>query len=206
MKRMVYVLRHAQTEFNKKRIIQGSGIDSVLNEHGQLQAQEFYAFYKSTPFNLIYTSGLQRTRMTVQPFITHSKVPTRSTDLLNEINWGIYEGQSGSPAMKEDYQKLIREWQSGNFDYSLKGAESAFDLRKRLTTFLTMLDEEPYEKVLICSHGRTIRGLICLLKGESLTQMEKYSHVNTGLSIFEFDGDVYRSTKENDFTHLSGLT
>ena len=38
----LYIMRHAQTEYNKKGIIQGSEVDSDINKHGDIQASLFY--------------------------------------------------------------------------------------------------------------------------------------------------------------------
>lgn len=46
MKREVYFLRHGETEQNLLGIVQGSGIDSHLNENGLQQASLFYEKYK----------------------------------------------------------------------------------------------------------------------------------------------------------------
>ena len=43
-------MRHAQTEYNKKGIIQGSEVDSDINKAGDNQSSLFYDYYKSIPF------------------------------------------------------------------------------------------------------------------------------------------------------------
>jgi probable phosphoglycerate mutase len=44
--KLIYIIRHGETDFNKLGIVQGSGIDSDLNPRGVQQAANFYAFYK----------------------------------------------------------------------------------------------------------------------------------------------------------------
>ncbi|MCZ6694862.1 MAG: histidine phosphatase family protein, partial [Bacteroidetes bacterium] len=65
----IYLIRHGQTDFNNRGVVQGSGIDSSLNETGYKQAQAFFDAYQQVPFQKIYTSSLQRTTQTVKPFI-----------------------------------------------------------------------------------------------------------------------------------------
>ena len=38
----IYLVRHGQTDFNLKGIVQGSGVDASINETGLKQAQAFY--------------------------------------------------------------------------------------------------------------------------------------------------------------------
>ncbi|MEM8893303.1 MAG: histidine phosphatase family protein, partial [Bacteroidota bacterium] len=56
----LYIVRHGETEYNRKRMVQGSGIDAPINEKGQRQAQAFYNAYKEYPFQKAYISKLQR--------------------------------------------------------------------------------------------------------------------------------------------------
>jgi len=64
----LFLLRHGETEFNKLRIVQGSGVDAPLNETGQYQAQKFFEKYKNVPFEAVYCSSLQRTYQTIKNF------------------------------------------------------------------------------------------------------------------------------------------
>eukprot|EP01036_Dinobryon_divergens_P048115 gene48115-64565_t len=84
-KKTIYITRHGETEFNRLGIIQGSGVDSELNETGHLQAQLFYNHYKDTAFDKVYTSALQRTYQSVQRFIEELRIPYEQLPELNEI-------------------------------------------------------------------------------------------------------------------------
>lgn len=68
-KKTIYLIRHGETEYNKRGIIQGSGINSDLNDKGKHQAQLFYMAYKHISFDKIYISELNRTYQSVAPFI-----------------------------------------------------------------------------------------------------------------------------------------
>ena len=69
MEKVIYFIRHGQTDYNLKRIIQGSGIDSDLNETGREQGGLFFEQYKNIPFEVVMTSTLKRTHQTVAHFI-----------------------------------------------------------------------------------------------------------------------------------------
>jgi len=69
MKKIIYIVRHGETDFNRKGIVQGGGVDAPLNELGRQQAQAFYDIYKDVLFEIVLTSKLQRTHQTVQPFL-----------------------------------------------------------------------------------------------------------------------------------------
>ncbi|MFW5879460.1 MAG: histidine phosphatase family protein, partial [bacterium] len=62
MLKTIYLIRHGQTDYNKKGIVQGSGIDASLNDLGRQQAEAFYDAYRNMPFDKIYISDLKRTK------------------------------------------------------------------------------------------------------------------------------------------------
>ena len=48
----LYIIRHAETEYNRKGIIQGSEVDSDINDVGESQANSFYEYYKNINFEI----------------------------------------------------------------------------------------------------------------------------------------------------------
>jgi hypothetical protein len=104
----IYVVRHGQTDFNLRNIVQGSGVDSDLNARGREQAMAFYQTYKNVPFDKIYTSALRRTRQSVQTFIDDG-LPSESLVGLNEISWGTKEGHRITPEEDQYYHYMLRQ-------------------------------------------------------------------------------------------------
>lgn len=197
----LYFIRHGQTDYNKRRIVQGSGVDSDLNNVGLHQAQQFYDYYKDEGFDYVITSALKRSWQTVESFINNFNIPYHKTPLINEISWGVHEGKSGTLDMKEAYDQMIKEWSNGNYDARLEKAESANELIARCTEFINSLIEIPHQKILICTHGRTLRCLMCVMKRQEMVEMENYDHHNTGLFRANFTNGVFQFLLENDISH-----
>ena len=82
----IYLIRHGETEYNRKRVVQGSGIDADLNDLGQKQAAAFFAHYQNLTIDKIYTSVLRRTHQSVKGFIEKG-LPWEQYEGLNEISW-----------------------------------------------------------------------------------------------------------------------
>ena len=200
----IYLIRHGETDYNKRRIIQGSGIDSSLNDTGRAQGNAFYEAYKSTGFQTVITSKLKRTHQTAAGFID-AKLPWEQQEDINEMNWGIYEGQPGTPEMKAKYREMIEHWNQDNLDWRLEGGESAADLSKRISRFLEHLKTRKENRILVCTHGRAMRGIITLMKGQHLREMENVAHANTGLYKVRLEGGKFEVLVENDTAHLVGI-
>ena len=65
----IYIIRHGQTDFNVKQVVQGRGVNSDLNDTGLQQAKSFFDTYHPIDFDVIYTSKLKRTHQTVAHFL-----------------------------------------------------------------------------------------------------------------------------------------
>ncbi len=202
---VIYFVRHGQTAYNKNHIVQGSGIDSSLNEKGQNQASALFEKYKQVPFDLVFTSKLQRTQQTAQPFLD-TQIPHIATADINEINWGVHEGKKSTPFMITAYKDLIEKWGNNDFDARLEEGESANELQTRLNRFLDQLKSRPEKTILVFTHGRTLRCLMCLIEGKHLREMENYQHHNTGVFIVNYEANKFEVVKKNDISHLNHLT
>jgi probable phosphoglycerate mutase len=197
----IYCIRHGQTEFNALGIVQGSGVDTDLNDKGRAQAQAFYNFYQHIDFDVVLVSTLKRTYQTVEQFIQKG-IPHERFAHIDECSWGIHEGQPSSPEMHAKYKWLAEEWTTGDLNARLEGGESALDLKKRLIPFLELLRDRPERKILMCAHGRIIRAFISLIKTGDVRHMEYIPHRNTGLYKIVYDLDAFSVILENDARHL----
>lgn len=201
----LYIIRHGETEYNRLGIVQGSGVDTDLNETGHEQARAFYETYRDAGFELVVTSRLRRTHQTVHHFIGQN-IPWIQTEDINEISWGEHEGKHGTPERIQVYRQTIEAWNGGNLDASLPGGESARELNKRVGRFIEWVKSRPEKRILVGTHGRTLRCLVTLLKGLEASAMENIHHSNTGLYVVHFQGDDIVFEVENDTAHLTRIT
>jgi len=200
--KLLYIIRHGETEFNRLNIVQGSGVDTSLNEIGIAQANKFYSFYKDIPFDKIYTSALIRTQQSVQPFIdlgiSHKKLSE-----LNEICWGDLEGKSQTDEQKILFWNVVKKWKEGVLTEKIPNGESPIEMQQRQITALQHMMQASSEKtILICMHGRAIKSFLCLLLNIPLTNMEDFLHTNLGLYLLKYNGDSFELLKRNDTKHL----
>lgn len=201
----IYLIRHGQTDFNLKSIVQGCGIDSSLNETGLSQARAFFETYKHIKFDKVYTSVLQRSIQSVQQFIDLG-IPHERLEGLNEINWGTREGQVITPEEDEYYHQVIKAWQEGQVDLPIEGGESPIDVvakqKPALDHILSNTDEET---VLVCMHGRAMRALLCTVLKYPLSSMDYFEHENLCLYELNYTGSMFSVSKFNHTKHLNAL-
>lgn len=201
-KKTIYIIRHGETEYNKRGIIQGSGIDSDLNDTGKKQAEQFYKAYHHIHFDQIYTSELKRTQQSVDHFIQNGHnievIPE-----FNEINWGIFEGLKGTPDSHKVYLAMTEDWKAGLLDRSVQNGETPNQLQRRqqkgLEKIMARTDEQ---QILICMHGRAMRSFMCLLTDTPLQRMDEFKHNNLCLYVLDNEGDGFKIREQNCTQHL----
>lgn len=200
----LYILRHGETEYNRLGIVQGSGVDTELNETGQEQARAFFEAYQDIDFELVVTSRLQRTHQTVRHFLERD-IPWIQTGDINEISWGDHEGLAGTPERTAVYRQMIEQWKQGNLDASLPNGETARQLSERVGRFVEWIKTRPEKRILVATHGRTLRCLVTVFKGIGPADMEGVPHANTGLYIIHFRDGAFVFETENDTSHLENI-
>lgn len=201
----IYLVRHGQTDYNKKGIVQGSGVNSTLNNWGRRQADAFYATYRHYKFDKVYTSALKRTAESVKKFIKKG-IPHEVLPGLNEISWGIQEGREVTPESDEYYNRVINSWRSGDTSLKIEDGDSPEDVAARQKEAMEhIMSKEHEDKVLVCSHGRAMRILLCQLLNYPLKYMDVFEHSNLGLYELTYTGSMFVLDRYNDTSHLDIL-
>ncbi len=196
----IYILRHAETDYNNKGIIQGSEVDSDINTTGIIQSDKFYSKYKGIEFDKVFVSNLKRTYQTVKNFIEINNIPFEKLKEFNEISWGVNQGKNDDLL---DYKKLIDSWLDGELDNKFDRGESPNEMVIRLVKGFKYIISHKLERVLLCIHGRALRILLSEVLDKDLTKMDKYPHSNTGLYIMEYiDEKNVRIKNSNLRDHL----
>jgi broad specificity phosphatase PhoE len=202
----IYLIRHGQTDFNLRGIVQGSGVDTSLNERGREEARAFFESYRHIPFDKVYTSALKRSFESVQGFIDLG-LPFEKLSGLNEISWGKNEGQAITPEEDAYYHRMLRLWGEGKTGERIDGGESPDEVAARQKPAIDYIMNMPGEStILICMHGRAIRILLCQLMNKSLQDMDSFEHRNLCLYLINYAGSAFTIEKHNDVVHLQNLS
>lgn len=201
----LYIIRHGETEFNKRGFVQGSGIDSNLNDTGKRQAQAFFTHYQQVHFDKIYVSALKRTWQSVEPFFLKG-IPMQVLPGLNEISWGHKEGKVLSNEDDLQYFDMLNAWRNGDLTAKVPGGESPLEVAERQQVAIQHIMRHTHEKrVLICMHGRAMRIILSLLLQTPLSEMDKYDHSNLCLYVLQYDGVRFHMQIANSTEHFVHL-
>ena len=206
-RKSIYLIRHGETDLNRRGVVQGSGVDAPLNEWGKAQAEAFFNAYQHVPFDKIYTSNLQRTHQSVKDFVRLG-IPNESYAGLNEISWGSREGKEPNTGDSTYYRELTNAWKNGQVEMAAEGGESPIDVRNRQIPVIEKILSRPTERnILVAMHGRAMRVFLTTLFNQPLVRMDDYEHSNLCLYKinYSYDTGVFELEVSNDITHLLSL-
>eukprot|EP00834_Sanchytrium_tribonematis_P004950 NODE_271_length_11194_cov_0.541595.p4 type:complete len:292 gc:universal NODE_271_length_11194_cov_0.541595:3540-4415(+) len=172
MKLKLLLCRHGETELNKRRILQGQGVDASLNDTGKAQASALCKRLKEMNVDYLAVTKLKRTSETAAD-LNMKSVQYKE---LNEIHWGNKEN-----TQNPDLSDILDQWKIGNFDCSAPGGESPNDVKKRsiLGVFKILDDANGFKTIAVIAHGRLLRILLSQLIHNSLHFMALILHSNT---------------------------
>lgn len=200
-----YLVRHGQTEYNRKRIVQGRGINSTLNPTGEAQAAALAQRLEDVTFDAIYCSTQRRALQTAEPLRRRrAQIPFYPMADLEEMSWGIYEGQPTTPELTSMFAAMRACWAQGEYDRPIDGGESILDVQHRaLRAVDRMLEQHAGGTLLVVTHGRFLRVLLAsLLEEYGLARMQDIRHSNTAVNQIVHRAGRYEARLLNCTLHL----
>ncbi len=162
-KTVIYLVRHGETEWNLKNLIQGQA-DSPLTKLGIKQAEEVAKDLKKVKFDYVYASDSLRAKRTANIIAAEHKLHVETSKLLRERYFGKLEGQPSKALdmFREMYKKMTDD---EIFKYrATPDSETDEEITTRLITFLRELAiSHPGKNVLVVSHGAIMRAFLVKL-------------------------------------------
>lgn len=201
----LYFVRHGETEYNRRRIMQGRRIDSSLNETGRVQSTALAERFAGVRLDAIYTSALARAIETADHVSAyHPDVPRIRLPGLDEMSWGIYEGEPRSDRLSAMLDDMYAHWQRGAFAFRTEEGESIYDVRDRSVAAVEkILAAQSGKTVLVVSHGRLLRVLLATILGAGLENMDTFHHANTCVNVITHRAGQFESSLLNCTAHLA---
>ena len=160
----IFLIRHAETEFNKQNIVQGYNIDAPLTKEGVAESKKLGEYLKKFTFDQVFTSKLQRTVKTAELSLGTKILKENQIEFLNERSYGKFEGGTKEKTMEifttqsEEFKKLTREQQLHyTFHHEI---ESDYALGERTHKFFELISKKDYKQIAVFTHGGVIRNIL----------------------------------------------
>ena len=191
----ILLIRHGETDSNKKKIIMGH-LNVPLNSNGIEQAKSCGKYLKKIFPNIsaIYSSTLLRAQETITLVVKelNFEASVKYDTSLTERSFGELEGLS----VQDVYSRLLNE--SGNYDVSIKppNGESGIDFYKRVSDGIeNIINDKSWDKdgtILVLTHGGTIRHILGYLLYDKNNEYNDFpvDAKNCSLTLLSIDKNV----------------
>lgn len=198
----IIVVRHGQTEWNKKDIFRGRK-DVPLDEGGKRQAMLTAKHLAQMDLSVkaVYTSPLQRAIETAKSIATAIGLDVIVKPELIEFDYGQWEGHSVDE-VKRQYPQMYAHWLTNPAQLIIPGAETLQQVRKRINDGVKTILGEARGDTVIVGHKLTNKIIIGCLMGWDQDHFWKIEQDLAAINIIDIDGGHAGVEMLNHTTHL----
>ena len=179
---LLTVVRHGESDANKRGIVSDKNIDHQLTEKGVQQAKDAAEFLKDEHFDLVVTSSRTRARKTAEIINEHHHVSILEYTELIERDFGIFSGISKADA--------DRQMSAEGFSWAhIPQSEDYNAIDKRVKSALddVILHNPLSRNILIATHEDIVRSLHRILNHASAEESTKIIIKNSAPHRFELE-------------------
>lgn len=230
----IYLVRHGDAARNTPKNFNHvlNCPDPDLTDVGEAHAHQLGQRLRQLPVKRIYSSDLRRAVHTAEILAEYNTAPVEVRGVLREINMGRLFFSSWEE-IERDMPGCAARWHRHDSDLPYPGGECGADVIRRCMPLIneivqssqerdamnlrsaeTPLDHEaqvdhvtPMERVVIITHGGTIRSLLCAFLGIGPEKRFLFGAPleNCGLSLVRWDERrrLFLVHSVNDAAHLS---
>ncbi len=209
----LYFIRHGESFYNKKGIIQGH-LDIPLSPNGIQQARETGVILgreisrDGLSVDAVYSSDLKRARQTAEQITEQLedsgfKPTVHYREDLREIMLGDWEGKTKEELLadlEEDGVSLFQKWLDDLVNITPPGAESMPELFERAISSVSKIvsnhqnnSADEKKAVLIVTHGGILSMIRNYIYGKEPGNFIMFAHPNAGGFALDYD---YKKTPD----------
>jgi probable phosphoglycerate mutase len=147
----IYLVRHAQTDWNLNHRIQSSQ-ETSINATGVEQAHCLAEKFKEIPFKAVVTSGKKRTNETATILIAGKPLGIKYDRRVAERDYGKWEGKDKAEFHHAQAEEKVH----------VEGNDRV--ISRVFSSFNSIAEEYPEGNVLVVTHGSVLKNIVASLK------------------------------------------
>lgn len=181
----IFLIRHGQSEYNAKKIIQGH-IDTALTPLGFVQARLAGEALKKHNIQKIISSDLRRAYQTATVIGDVLDLPVEVDERIREMHFGEWEGRTYEHIYANNFEDF-KNWLKSPVACPLPSQEDINEFTDRLNSFLNYILNLQEKNIAVVGHGGSIQGIICLACNIGIENIWGLMHNNTGISLIKLN-------------------
>lgn len=202
----VILVRHAETEWNVRGIIQGHS-DSALTPRGERQTSALLAAFAESDLRVecVYASPLGRAWQMGQSLAESFCCSLIAEPALKEQAFGQFEGMTTAQLLQHSPDAAKALFKS-DAEYCPPGGESLSHASQRMMHFLYNLEKKRHHQTIcLVSHGHVTQGVLSILKSGAVDDFPRYAQPNASYSVFDLINGRCSTLRWGIATHLRHL-
>lgn len=209
---LVFLVRHAETEWNKEQRFQGH-LNVPLSSVGCRQAEALGDWLGSLalPFAALYISDLGRAVQTAQAVGISTGLSPVAEPALREIHCGEWQGMLASEIATR-YPEQLNAWRTVVDSYAMPGGESLVEVQARIYHFYTeAASRHAGQVIILVTHGAALTALVAAITkadlGESWRERRlRYDNTCVSVVLQDLNRSEGQLLLSNSVQHLERLT
>ncbi|KAJ2847127.1 hypothetical protein J3B02_004242 [Coemansia erecta] len=190
----LYLVRHGETEVNRRNCVQGMRVDPPLNERGRKQAACVGQRFRDVAVDWVVTSNAQRAKETGAAISKeHPSAPVTHMGALNELDFGVYEGTH----VTAGYNDLVHAWDvEHRAELQAPGTlgESPAMCERRamqgLREVVAQAVSSERKHVCVVVHSRLIQIVLASMLDGTLSTMALYKQKKAAVNVIDIVGSA----------------
>jgi broad specificity phosphatase PhoE len=197
-------VRHGATEWSQARRFTGAR-DVPLTAHGRLQAEAVAQALAGTTVSAIYTSPLERARMSAEVIAKPHRLEPIIEPAFREMAFGAWEGLTRDE-LAVRCPADASAWASAPERVTPAQGEALTDVDARVREALAgLVDQHRGETVIVVSHAVVLRLIVLAALGLGPERLWSVDASPAGITEIEYSDGWATVHRMNTLTHLDAL-
>jgi broad specificity phosphatase PhoE len=197
----IYLIRHGQTDWNKKKIFRGRA-DVPLNERGREEARALSRHLESARATACYASPLSRAVETAEIVAAPHSLSVRLDEGLTDMDYGKWQGLPDADAARR-FPEMHRQWHETPHRVKFPGGESLAMVKKRAMNSLSrIVSSHPETTIFVAVHRVVCKVVICASLGLPNSAFWRIRQDNCAFNVIEFSENSSTVVLMNDTCYM----
>ncbi len=192
---LIYLIRHGETDAVGRTLV-GWMPGVPINERGAAQAECLSRRLAGVRFTAIYSSPLERARMTAEPLARATGLGIRDCPDVGEYRFGDWTGAS-IPGLQSDPRWL--RFNRLRSRTRAPGGELMLEVQARMVTALEgMRERHPDAAVAVFSHADAIRAAVVHYLGMPIDLVDRIEIEPASITVLRLEESIAQILRLND--------
>jgi len=201
----VILVRHGETEWNRREIFRGRA-DVELNQRGREQAKALGVALEGRSLDAVYSSPLSRAVETAEAIAEPHGMAVEIEDGFVDFDYGIWQGLAHDE-VRQRYPGVYQDWIDRPHTVRMDDGESLRMVRRRaMQALMNVVDRHRDETVVIVAHRVVNKVVLCAVLELDNSHFWRIRQDTCALNVFEWSDGRFVIRLLNDTCHLEHVS